>query len=124
MREVVVVGPCGVGKSTLAARLRKRGLPARSVAQEHSTVPDLFMRHGEGEAPWVVYLAATLPSVRSRRPDVALGAPQYRAELDRLARAKRAAHVIVHTDGIDADEVERRVVAWIRRIDPDLASGL
>jgi predicted ATPase len=123
MREVVVVGPCGVGKSTLAARLRKRGLPARSVAQEHSTVPDLFLHHREGE-PWVVYLAATLSSVRSRRPDAALGAPQYRAELDRLAHAKRAAHVIVHTDGIDADEVERRVVAWLRRIDPDLPSGL
>jgi len=65
-----------------------------------------------------------LPSVRARRPDAALGPPQYRAEVARLALAKQAAHVVVHTDGIDADEVERRVLAWLRRIDPDLAGGL
>jgi guanylate kinase len=37
--DVIVVGPCAAGKSSLVARLRAAGVRARSVSQEHSYVP-------------------------------------------------------------------------------------
>jgi hypothetical protein len=122
-RALIVVGPCGVGKSTLVAGLRRAGVAARAVAQEHSQVPDLFRRHSPAPA-LVVFLAATLPTVRGRRLDAALGAPQYRIERQRLRLAQGTADLVVHTDGISAEEVLVRVLTGAARIDPALGGGL
>ena len=105
---VVVVGPCAVGKTTLVQRLVVRGIPAEAVAQEHSSVSELYARHTPGD---VVYLTADWPAIHARRPH-SLGRPQFEAERARLDHARRAADLIVHTDGLDAAAVEAIVVNW------------
>lgn len=105
---LVVVGPCASGKSTLVECLRREGIPARSVAQEHSAVPDLFaQRPGSG----VIYLSAQWPTAHRRRPQ-SLGYPQYAEEMRRLQAARQAADLVVHTDGLLPAEVCRFVKTW------------
>jgi ribose 1,5-bisphosphokinase PhnN len=116
---LVVVGPCAVGKTTLVNRLVARGISAQAVAQEHSAVTDLYARHQHGG---LVYLTAEWPTIHARRPH-SLGRPQYEGERTRLERARRAADLIVHTDGLDAAAVEALVVAWWRNRTVDREFG-
>src|SRR5207248_628641 len=44
IRNVVVVGVCSSGKSTLVSALCDRGYHASAVSQEHSYVPHLWQR--------------------------------------------------------------------------------
>ena len=111
--QLVVVGPCASGKSTLVAALARVGISARSVAQEHSAVPTLFQRRPRAG---VVYLAATWPAVHRRRP-LSTGRAQYQRELHILAAARAAADLVVHTDSRTPAEVAAVVQAWwIRHI--------
>src|SRR5687768_4503941 len=43
-RQIIVVGVCSAGKSTLVRALRGRGYKVRACAQEHSGVPYLWQR--------------------------------------------------------------------------------
>jgi shikimate kinase len=108
MTELVVVGPCAAGKSTLVRDLTAEGIPAREVAQEHSEAPRLYARRPQAA---VVYLAAdwkTVAARRGRRDNRA----QYESELRRLAAARAAAAFVLHTDGLTPDAVRERILAW------------
>jgi hypothetical protein len=107
---LVVVGPCAAGKSTLVAGLDRLGIPVVAVAQEHSRVPGLWRRPRPAA---LVYLAARWPTVHARRP-YSFGHPQYLEQLGRLAEARAAADLIVHTDGLAVEAVRAVVLAWWR----------
>src|SRR5215210_3558105 len=62
--DVIVVGPCAAGKSSLVARLKAEGVRARSVSQEHSYVPYMWQRHNPDV---LIYLDLRLETVRRRR---------------------------------------------------------
>src|SRR5689334_21840989 len=62
--EVVVVGVCSSGKSTLVSKLREAGYRARACSQEHSYVPYLWQLRNPGA---LVYLDASLHTIRRRR---------------------------------------------------------
>jgi ABC-type cobalamin/Fe3+-siderophores transport system ATPase subunit len=106
--EVVVVGPCAAGKSTLVAGLKRLGVGARAVAQEHSAVPHLYRLR---PCLAVVFLAADWPTVHARRP-LSAGRAQWQEELLRLTEARRAARLVVHTDGLGIDAVRDVVYQW------------
>jgi hypothetical protein len=107
---LVIVGVCAAGKSTLAGRLRQRGIAARAVAQEHSQVLDLYRRSGR----WVVLLTASWASVHRRRK-LSWNPAFYREEWRRLTRARQDAVLVIGTDWLDADEVADETVAWFDR---------
>lgn len=107
---LVVVGPCAAGKSTLVAGLLKVGIPARSVAQEHSRVRDLFTRQ---PAAGVIYLTATWPVIHARRP-LSLGRVQYEEEVRRLQYVRSCADLVVHTDSLSPEGVLEIVRGWFR----------
>ncbi|MBI3974711.1 MAG: hypothetical protein HY332_25830 [Chloroflexi bacterium] len=109
--RVTVVGVCGAGKSELARRLAARGIEARTVAQEHSHVPDLW-RH-EVKPDFLVYLSASLRSVRRRGRSMSVS--ELTAQRRRLAGARRAAHTRVRTDGLTPTEVEQLVLRQLAR---------
>lgn len=111
MASIIVVGPCAAGKTTLVNGLRRLGIEARAIAQEHSAIPELFRQHAEPDA-LVVYLTAEYRVLHARRP-LSLGRPQYVAERARLAEARAAADFVLHTDGIGIEPVLTRVFAWI-----------
>ncbi len=110
---IVVVGPCGSGKTTLVARLQAAGYDARVVAQEHSAVPDLW-RHG-GEPDALIYLDAS-PAVISRRRQNEFPRWLYGRQLRRLRVARERATLYLHTDHLDPRDVEARVLDHLRRL--------
>ncbi len=110
--EVVVVGPCGSGKSTLVAALEARGYAARAVAQEHSVIPDLW-RHA-GKPAVLIMLEAEQATITERR-----GAdfPSWllRQQRERLASAREHANLRVVTDDATPEQVLTRVVEYLQR---------
>lgn len=107
MMEVVIVGPCGSGKTTLARSLAALGIQARAVAQEHSAIPELWRHAGEPEV--LIYLQAT-PAVISKRRADTFPDWLYQAQMERLATALAHATVVVDTSPLTAAEVRERVL--------------
>lgn len=109
--DIVIVGPCGSGKTTLKGALNALGYGARAVAQEHSIIRNLW-RHG-GEPAAVIYLDAT-PEVISARRAHDFPAWLYAEQQYRLAPAHAHASLIVDTTTLTAQEVYERVVAFLK----------
>ena len=122
MMDVVVVGPCGAGKTTLVDALITRGYAARVVAQEHSIVRDLW-RHG-GHPAALVMLEAEPATIAARR-HAEFPAWLYAKQFQRLAAARAHADLLIATDQVQAEEVTRQVIAFLRAagISPLLQPG-
>ncbi len=105
---LVLVGVCASGKTTISRLLNAQGIRARSIAQEHSSVQNLF-RHGE--ASLVVLLCADWESVHRRRR-LSFDREFYRTEWRRLSQARQEANLVVHTDMFTAVEVAQIVAKW------------
>ena len=108
--RIVLVGPCGSGKTTIAERLREHGVDAVAVGQEHSIIRDLWRRP---EPDLVVFLDASLSVIRERRGD---DWPEwlYCVELERLADARAHADLVVDTGRYSVEAVVQRVLALAR----------
>lgn len=104
---LVLVGVCAAGKSTLARNLHERGIDAKTVAQEHSRVQELYRRSGS----LVIVLVAGWATVHRRR-QLAWNPDFYRAEWERLRGARQDAALILHTDWLSAAQVADRAAEW------------
>lgn len=109
MHDVVLIGPCAAGKSTLARRLRAEGLSVQIIAQEHSGIIDLWRRR---PARALVFLDVNLAQVHRR------GRPTFPAWLHdvqqtRLADARQAADLVVDTVPLSIDDVFATVRAFL-----------
>ena len=111
--DIVVVGPCGSGKTTLVSALRERGYAARVVAQEHSVVTELW-RHGGKPAALVLLEAEPLTITQRRGADF----PEwlYREQQERLASARAEADLRIRTDEATAQEVASQVFTYLREL--------
>jgi thymidylate kinase len=108
---VVVVGPCGSGKSTLVQHLRTLGYDARSVAQEHSVVRELW-QHG-GKPDHLIYLDAS-PDTITRRRQNEFPRWLYAKQTCRLRSARDHATFYLQTDELSAADVQGRVLEHLR----------
>jgi guanylate kinase len=106
--RVVVVGPDAAGKSELVRRLRALGYNARSCAQEHSYVRDMWRRLARPD--FLIYLDAQLETIARRR---AIDWGQERLdELNaRLAHARAQCDLYLATDDLEPHEVVERACA-------------
>ena len=108
--DIVVVGPCAAGKSTLVQALRERGYHAREVQQEHSGVPYLWQHFQPLDV--LIYLDARLATIAERRTidfsDDYLDELRYR-----LRHARQNCDLYLQTDGLTAQEVLEKVVAFL-----------
>jgi adenylate kinase len=104
---VVIVGPCGSGKSTLVEHLRHVGYTARAVAQEHSRVPELWKHGGTPDA--LIYLDASPSAITTRRQNDFPGW-LYDKQVSRLSSARANATLYLHTDQLSAADVQQRVL--------------
>ena len=105
---IVLVGVCAAGKTTVSHLLRERGIPARVVAQEHSTVPELYRHGGDG---WLVMLCADWQTVHRRRR-LSWDPEFYHTEWIRLSQARQEAGLVIHTDMLSAQAVADVIAAW------------
>lgn len=105
-----MVGPCGAGKSTLVGALRRRGIRAREVAQEHSYVPAMWQRITRPDV--LVYLEVSREEAE-RRLQRTLPAEWWEEILQRLSHARSHADLIVATDGRTPEKVLEEVLSFL-----------
>ena len=109
--RVAVVGVCGSGKSTLVQALVGQGYDARSCAQEHSYVPDMWQRLSRPHA--LIYLDASETTIRARLRS-SISNEEIRAQRERLAHARSHCGLYLPTDSLSAADVAMQVITWLR----------
>lgn len=105
-----IVGPCGSGKSTLTAGLRRRGYNVLHIAQEHSYVPDMWQRITNPDV--LIFLQASFP-VATQRRRLNWIETEYAEQQRRLAHARQHAHLYIDTDAMNIAEVLERVLQFL-----------
>lgn len=117
---IVVVGPCGTGKTTLVQALHARGYGARVVAQEHSAIAELW---AHGGWPSALIMLDASPTVIGQRRHNAFPAWLYHQQRARLQSAEAHATLYLHTDTLSPDDVLERVLTHVHqlRMYPDAA---
>lgn len=107
--DVVVVGPCAAGKSTLAKNLRALGFRARPIAQEHSGITHLWRKNN---AKVMIYLDVDLPNVHRRgRPN--FPAWIHETQKQRLTEARQAADLYLDTVNLAIPDVLAATLAFL-----------
>lgn len=104
--RVVVVGPDAAGKTELVRRLQALGYNARSCAQDHSYVPDMWRRIARPD--FLIYLDARLETIARRRV-IDWGQERLDQLNVRLAHARAHCDLYLATDELEAEEVVERV---------------
>jgi len=105
-----VVGPCGAGKSSLVGGLQARGYKVRHIAQEHSYVPDMWLRISHPDI--LIYLDVSYEnSVIRRKLDWTLD--EYNEQLRRLRYAREHADLVLDTNPITRAQVLDTVISFI-----------
>ena len=111
-RYIAIVGPCAAGKSTLRDRLLARGFTqVRVVAQEHSSVRDLWKMRGYPDCLIFLDVEAATANVRQGRSDWTPAA--HVEQLTRLQHARAACNLYLSTDDLTPDEVADQVERFI-----------
>lgn len=114
--DIVIVGYCASGKSSVVDGLRKRGIAAHAVAQEHSVVKDLWNHHDPGI---VVFLDVTLDELRNRRNNPKWPDWIYDLQTERLSAARQRADLVVDTTAGDVafvvDQIDSAVSGGTRQ---------
>ena len=105
-----IVGPCSAGKSTLAAGLKKRGLHARNIAQEHSYVKDMWRRLTNPDI--LIFLDVSYPVAQARRK-LNWNTREYEIQENRLRDARQHADFYLDTDDLNPVEVLEKVIAFM-----------
>ncbi len=109
---IKVVGVSGSGKSTLVRLLRQAGYLARTVSQEHSSVPDLWQQFDQPQI--LIFLYVDVEQQRLRRPDVAWNRAGLAAEEKRLADARAHANLRINTSGLSGELVFKITLSYLK----------
>ena len=114
--RIKLVGPCASGKSVLAARLRELGYDARSAAQDHSYVPDMWQRLNPPDL--LIYLDVTLRSARERgRRGMGWNQRYLDAQHWRLRHARAHCDFYLPTDDLTEEQVLAETLAFLRHLE-------
>ena len=98
-----LVGPCSAGKSTLAKQLRAAGYRVKEIRQEHSGVPDMWLRITNPDL--LIYLDVSM-DVGAQREGLAAPSSWWVEEREfRLAHAREHCDLYVDTTGLTPGEV-------------------
>ncbi len=103
-----IVGPCSAGKSTLISRLHKLGFLCRHIAQEHSYVPEMWLKIVDPRV--LIYLDVSY-DVSLQRKQLNFTSQEFEEQKKRLSHARQNAQVYLHTDPYSAEEVFQLVMS-------------
>ena len=105
--RIVIVGPCGAGKSTLAEGLTDRHIPARQITQEHSFVPNMWKLLSKPDI--LIYLDASFEACNQRK-QLDWGPKDHAEQIRRLAHARQHCDIYLPTDGLNPEEILHSVL--------------
>ncbi|MGB8252918.1 MAG: hypothetical protein WCF08_06855 [Anaerolineaceae bacterium] len=108
-----IVGPCGAGKTSLAAKLSSHYTHVRAIAQEHSYVQDMWHRITNPDI--LIYLDASYPVTIQRR-QLNWTEEEYHIELKRLADAHEHADIYIATDQLSLDNVFQVALEKLKKL--------
>lgn len=116
---VSVLGVCASGKTTLSDGLKREGIKAYSVPQEHSYVRRLWEKQ-HPDANLLVVLDAQWETTVKRRPTISYGPDRLEEQRQRLATAREVCDLYLPTDDLTIEQVRQRVLefvqAWKERV--------
>jgi ABC-type glutathione transport system ATPase component len=109
---VGIVGPCGSGKSTLIANLRRAKVPYHlyHIAQEHSYVVNMWQRLVHPDI--LIFLDASF-DVTVQRKKLDWTIENYQEQHRRLSHARKYASLYLLTDNLTPQEVLDRVIQFL-----------
>ena len=114
--RIKVVGPCASGKSVVATQLRDLGYDARSAAQDHSYVRDMWQRLNPPDV--LVYLDVTLDTMHQRgRSGTGWDQGYLDTQHARLRHARANCHLYLPTDGLSEEEVLAQILIFLRQLE-------
>jgi len=105
-----IVGPCGAGKTTLAAGLKDRGYQARGIGQEHSYAPSMWQRITKPNV--LIYLDVSYENTLRRR-QLDWTSDEYTEQLYRLRHARQNANFYLDTNPLTISQVLARVIDFL-----------
>lgn len=108
---IIIVGPCGAGKTTLVRDLERHNVHARQVSQEHSFVPDMWQKLAHPDL--LIFLDASFSTCKTRKrfdwtPD------DYNEQKRRLRHARQHCDIYVQTDGRSPSDVLETILEELR----------
>jgi len=109
--RVAVVGACASGKSTLVASLRDAGYEARHVAQDHSFVPDMWLRISRPDI--LIYLGVNYETVKARRPKTTFRQVDLTEQERRLEHARNMCDLHIDTNRLSSEEVFNQALIYL-----------
>ncbi|MCK8825219.1 hypothetical protein [Fuchsiella alkaliacetigena] len=104
--DILVVGICASGKSSVVDRLQELGYQAKSCAQEHSYVKSLWSKL---EPNFMVVLDCDYETIRERR-DVQWGLNRIKMQKERLQHAIENCDLYLQTDELSIEETVQIIV--------------
>lgn len=107
---IAIVGPCGSGKSALAAGLQRHGYQTHPIAQEHSYVSDMWQRLSHPHL--LIFLQASHLVGASRR-NMNWTEAEWQEQQHRLSHAREHADFYLDTDPLSIEQVLLEVLAFL-----------
>ncbi|NLY10594.1 MAG: hypothetical protein GX020_02730 [Firmicutes bacterium] len=107
---IIIVGVCAAGKTTLQNGLRKLGLNAHSIAQEHSVSPRFWRRKNPDV---LIYLECTYETTKQRKA-VRWGIETHNRQKEILKDARENADIFITTDGFLPEELIETALSELR----------
>jgi guanylate kinase len=110
--QIVVVGPCAAGKSTLVNNLGSRGFNIKACTQEHSFVPQLWKKFSHADV--LIYLDVDLPTIASRQNRSDWTQQRLAEQQRRLTHARAHCDFYLKTDDLTRKQVADTVDTFLR----------
>lgn len=111
---IAVVGICAAGKTTLVEGLRRSGIPAHAIPQEHSVVRRLWEKL-HPECNILIMLDARWETTKQRRPAIGYGPDRLDVQRQRLKTAREVCDLYLPTDDLGIEQVRQTVMEWVER---------
>ncbi|MBN1579063.1 MAG: hypothetical protein JXA89_00055 [Anaerolineae bacterium] len=110
--QIVVVGPCAAGKSTLVNNLGSCGFNIKACTQEHSFVPQLWKKFSHADI--LIYLDADLPTIALRQNRSDWTQQRLAEQQQRLSHARAHCDFYLKTDELTREQVADSVEAFLK----------